>query len=134
MTYQWFMNVLSLLIALCLFAAHPFGAVADSVVIPQEIQRGVNPEKAAETLKNIFQLSPAPVQLKSSPVLQQNLQQIRSGTEMFLNIDAGIRNLNAQIKETIGLDIPVFVGAIWRGVVWLINFVYSLFVSLIPSF
>jgi hypothetical protein len=123
---RWFVILLPLMI----YA--PVLAAADPFVIPQEIQKGVNPEKAIETLKNIFQFSPAPIELKRSPALEQNLQQIRSGTETFLKIDAGIRNLNAQIKATIGIDIPVLAGAIWNGIVWLIQWIYGLISKLAP--
>lgn len=96
-------------------------------VIPQNIQQGATPEKALETFKGIFQIQTPSFNLKSpppaSPSLQQSLKQVRTGTEAVFKIDSGLRRLNAEIKSKLGIDIPVLVGALWDGIVWIVRWV-----------
>ena len=52
-------------------------------------------------------------------------EKINVGNVSFLAFDNPLTKLNNEIKQKLGIDIPVFIGAIFKGVLWLIAWVQT---------
>lgn len=126
--------MVSFFLFIMIIAAYPAHA-ADSAVIPLDIQQGATPERTIEALKGIFQLYSfprSPSVPAQTPALEQSLRQAKSGVDSLFTVDAGLSRLNAQIKETVGIDVPVLARALWNGIVWLVQWVWGLVSAFLP--
>jgi hypothetical protein len=106
-------------------------------VIPFEIQKGIIvPPPITTILQNIFQAQP-PVRLPQSsvpvsPQLESGLKSVRQGVQSVIRFDSALQRLNGEIKQKLGINVPVLAQAIWDGIVWVVRAIAGLVMQLIP--
>lgn len=112
-------------------------APALPAVIPFDIQKGIiAPLPITTILQNIFQAQPS-VRLPQSflpvsPQLESGLKSVRQGAQSAIRLDGALQRLNAEIKQKLGIDVPVLAQAIWDGIVWVVRAIAGLVMQLIP--
>lgn len=105
---------------------------ADQSIIPLPLQQGINPLTAIDAIKGLLKapnISLSGNKSTSTPIVPLTQLSLPS----FFKVDASLESLNQKIKETVGIDVPVLIKAIIRGIQWIIEKVFSFLQQFIPQ-
>lgn len=109
---------------------------AEYAALSSDIQKDIDSSKTIENLKDAFTTIPkleihGTTSALSSEKVLQGTEMIAQYLSPFVRADQTLTRLNDEIKQTIGIDMPVFLKAILKGVLWLIWFIIGLIQRLI---